>query len=125
MQRYVKLAVLLGVFFSAPGFATETSMCKSICSAEKRQCHANAIHTTGMDGRSPLFEMQDSGHAKAMARIQNTPAELKADQRSDARKRQSERDSACESAALTCSRACFTPAPAKASEILLKPQTQQ
>lgn len=122
MKPFAQLSLLLSVLLSASAIAAEASMCKSLCSAEKRECRANAKNLTGLDLSPLVQDMKASRDARALAKIQSTPGQARADQSTEFRKRQQERDSACDSRAMACSRSCAVPAPVETtSDIMLKP----
>lgn len=111
---------------SGAAIAADQSMCKSLCNAEKRECRVNAKHLTGLDLAPLLGDMKGSRDARALEKIQSTPGQARAEQRTEFKKRQQERDSACDSRAMACTRSCSVPAPADTpSDILLKPLKQQ
>ena len=83
------------------------------------------MHDSHTDGLESIAQMERGRDAKALSKLQSTPLEARRDMDSEFRKRKQERDSACESRALACSRTCAAPAPQSESSVLLKPQSQR
>lgn len=126
MNRFLQLSLLLNVLVTASSIAADASMCKSLCNAEKRQCRVNAKKLTGLDHPLLVNDQKANRDARALANIQSTPGQARADERTESQKRQQERDSACDSRAMACTRSCTLPAPAETtSDIMLKPVKQQ
>jgi hypothetical protein len=124
MNRFLQFSVLLSTLLSGACMAAEATVCKSICAEEKRACRASAQHQTQMDGSSG-FEMQESNRdARALGKLQGSPQDAKAAGQGDLRKRKLERDQACDSKAMACTRACSSP-PAQPSSVVLRPKPQQ
>jgi hypothetical protein len=122
MKTSLQFSVLLSMLLSAACMAAEPSMCKSICAEEKRECRSSARDKTELD-HDPVFGNAETGHrdARALGKLQSTPQDAKANERSDFEKRRREREQVCDSKAMACSRACTSPAP----ESMVKPRTQQ
>jgi hypothetical protein len=122
MKTSLQLSILLSMLWSAACMAAEPSMCKSICAEEKRECRASAQSKTALD-HNPIFVNPETSNrdARALGKLQGTPQEAKANERGDFDKRKREREQACDSTAMSCSRACSSPAP----EAMVKPKTQQ
>ena len=81
MKPFVQLSLLLSMLMSGLASAADSSMCKSLCSAEKRECRANAKHLTGLDLSPLVSDMKGSRDARALEKIQSTPGQARADQR--------------------------------------------
>ncbi len=126
LRFFLQSSLFLGVLVSAGASAADASMCTSLCSAEKRECRAGARHKTGLD-LSPLAQdMKGSRDARALEKIQSTPAQNRSAERSEFDKRLAEREGECDSKAMACTRACATPTPAQSTRsVVLKPNTQQ
>ena len=120
MKTSLQFSVLLSMLLPAACMAAEPTACQSICSAEKRECRADAHRKTKMD-HDPFFANAETGNrdARVLGKLQGTPQDAHANQRSDFEKRQREREQACDSKAMVCSRACSNPAP----ESMVKPKT--
>lgn len=122
MKLTLLISVLMGTLLSSACMAAEPTVCKSMCAEEKRECRAGALHKTQLDD-SPLIENAPTGHrdARALGQYQGTPQENKTAVATEFRKRKMEREQACDSKALACSRACTSAEPAS---VVLKPKTQ-
>ncbi|MES2316782.1 MAG: hypothetical protein V4631_04740 [Pseudomonadota bacterium] len=125
MNRALRYSILLSVLLSAACVAAEPGVCKSICAEERRACRSEALRMTQLDEAPGLLEMPAGNRdTKALSKLQTTPQQAQGDRRSAFQKRRSEREGACDSKALSCTRSCSA-APDKPSDILLKPKTQQ
>lgn len=122
MKTSLHFSVLLSMLLSAACMAAEPSMCKSICAQEQRECRASARDKTDLD-HNPVFANAETKNrdARALGKLQGTPQDARANELSDFDKRKREREQACDSTAMTCSRACSNPTP----ESMVKPKTQQ
>lgn len=122
MKTSLQFSVLLSMLLSAACMAAEPTVCQSICAAEKRECRADA-HKKAKFDQHPVFENGEPGNrdARALGKLQGSPQDAKASQRSDFEKRRREREQVCDSKAMACARACSNPAP----ESTVKQKTQQ
>lgn len=112
----------MSTLLSGPCLAAEPTVCKSICTEEKRECRAGAVHKTQLDD-SPLIDNAPTGNrdARALGQYQVTPQDARTTVASEFRKRKMEREQACDSKAQACARACTSAEPAS---VVLTPKTQ-
>lgn len=122
MKTSLQFSVLLSMLLSAACMAAEPSMCQSICAQEQRECRSSARDKTELD-HNPVFANAETKNrdARALGKLQGTPQDARANERSDFDKRRREREQACDATAMACSRACSHPAP----ESMVKPKTRQ
>lgn len=108
----MKLFLLFSVLLSGACMAAEPTVCKSICAEEKRECRAGAQRKTELDTQPSLAAMEESHRdARALGKYRGTPQETKAAEATEFRKRKMEREHACDSKAMACSRSCGSAEP--------------
>jgi len=122
MKLTLLVSVLMSTLLAGACMAAEPTACKSICVEEKRECRAGAQRKAELDD-SPLIGSSPTSNrdARALGQYQGTPQDTKNAVASEFRKRKMEREQACDSEALACTRACTSTAPASA---VVTPKTQ-
>ncbi|MFS2021307.1 hypothetical protein ACEN88_32660 [Massilia sp. CT11-108] len=65
MKRLAWLTIMMGALWAGAGHAADASLCKSMCSAEKRECRANAEGLALDDGGSLLDLPEKNPMARA------------------------------------------------------------
>ena len=116
MKVSVQLIVLLCALLSMPCRAAEPSVCKSICSEEKRECRKEALQKTELDSNPMFASVEPNRDARALAKLEGGSAESRGREKSEFQKRKSERASVCAATYMRCARACTVAAPEAAAK---------
>lgn len=115
MKRLAWLTIMMGALWAGPVHAADAGLCKSMCSAEKRECRANVRDLAADDGK-PLLEMAERN---PMARGAQAPVPAPAGRAIDdagMQTRRIDKSAQCDVAYLRCTRACT------AESVLVKPK---
>lgn len=123
MKHIVQCAILLCAMLGGACQAAEATVCKSICTQERRECRGQAELLTQTD-TDPLYAPRATNRdARAFAEVRVNALEKPG---SDFQKRKMERYHACDDTSLRCSRACSSPPPAaEPASVVLKPKGKQ
>jgi len=116
MKRFTLLAIVLGSMWAGAACAADASVCKSMCSTERRECRAQVRELAAEDGQ-PLLEMYER-NPLARAAQEQVPAPVgRALDHAGTQARRIARAGKCDEAYQRCVRACAAPA----DSILVKP----
>jgi hypothetical protein len=117
MKRLTLVSLMLGMLWAGAAHAADAGLCKSLCSADKRECRAHARELAAEDGEMVF----DRGERNPMARAAQEQVPVQATRAMDNAGTQTRRiDYAgkCDAAYLRCTRACAAPA----ESVLVKPK---
>ena len=120
MNQMKLLLALLGMSVCAAGVAAEQSMCKSMCTSEKRECWAKAKLQTDLD-RDPLIAPNNKNpyaHTNSEGPVPTLDAQAR--EQADTHRRVTERNGQCDTAYLRCVRACEAPAHGGTDAVILR-----
>lgn len=119
----MRITLLLGLFglsLGAASVAAETSLCKSMCASEKKECRAKAKLQTDFD-RDPLIAPDNrNSHAYANSAGQVPTTEARAREQADTYRRVTERNVQCDTVYLRCVRACDAPVHGGTDSVVLR-----
>jgi len=116
MKRFTLLVVMMGSMWAGAGYAADASVCKSLCSAEKRECRAQVRDLAADDGK-PLLEMNERNPLARAAQAQVPAPAGRALDQAGTQTRRIDKAGKCDEAYQRCVRACAAPA----DSILVKP----
>ena len=117
MKRFAWLTIMMGSLWAGAGHAADAGLCKSMCSAEKRECRANVRGLAADDGK-PLLEMAER-NPMARAAQETVPAPAgRAIDNAGTQTRRIDKSAQCDTTYLRCVRACAAPA----DTVLVKPK---
>jgi hypothetical protein len=116
MKLSVQFILALCALLSMPCSAAEPSVCKSLCSEDKRECRKEALQKTELDSNPMMSSVEPNRDARALAKLEGRSAAGRGREKSDFQKRKSERDGACDATYMRCARACTSAAPEAAAK---------
>ena len=108
MKRSSLLAMMLGVSWAGACLAAESSLCKSLCDADKRECRADAHTLAAAD--APFIEMPERNPLARGAQAQLPTQASRALENAGTQSRRAGFAGACDDKYLRCTRACAAPA---------------
>ena len=117
MKRLTWLAITMASMWAGTGHAADAGLCKSMCSAEQRECRANVRGLAADDGK-PLLEMAERNPMARAAQEQVPAPAGRAIDAAGTQSRRIDKSAQCDAAYQRCVRACAAPA----GSVLVKPR---
>jgi hypothetical protein len=117
MKRLAWLTIVMGALWAGAGHAADAGLCKSMCSAEQRECRANVRELAAEDGK-PLLEMAERNPMARAAQEQVPAPAGRAIDDAGTQSRRIDKSAQCDAAYLRCTRACA----AQAESVLVTPK---
>jgi hypothetical protein len=117
MKRLAWSTIMMGALWAGAGHAADAGLCKSMCSAEKRECRAN-VHELAADDGKPLVEMAERNPLARAAQEQVPAPAGRAIDDAGTQTRRIDKSAQCDATYLRCTRACAAPA----ESVLVKPK---
>ena len=117
MKRLAWLTIMMGALWAGAGHAADASLCKSMFSAEKRECRADAEGLAREDGGS-LLDLPEKNPMARAAQEQVPSEAARALGNAGTQARRIGKAGNCDDAYLRCTRVCAASADAE----LVKPK---
>lgn len=116
MKRFTLLAIMMASTWAGAAYAADASVCKSMCSTERRECRAQVRELAAEDGK-PFLEMAERNPLARAAQEQVPAPAGQALDNAGTQTRRIDKAGKCDEAYQRCVRACAAPA----DSILVKP----